>query len=116
MTDRFKEIRERAEAATEGPWEWWDSCSWRRLGVKDDYGNHVLQPHVASDGHPDVICEKSNRDFIAHSRTDIPYLLDEIAKRDALLERALRRLELMSDATSDAICTDIEKLRKDTRQ
>jgi hypothetical protein len=44
-------------AHTPGPWEWWTSCSWKRLTSKDERGHwmregNVLCPAVASDGHP----------------------------------------------------------------
>ena len=87
MTDRIEEIKARCEAATKGPWE------------VIEKGNSVLSHSVvtvAFDSEPQVnICSgisprKNNSDFIAHSREDIPYLLDEIERltkeRDAAVE------------------------------
>jgi hypothetical protein len=33
--------------------EVYDSCSWRRVGLKGKYET-VMQPVIASDGHPDI--------------------------------------------------------------
>lgn len=39
---------------TPGPWMWWDSCSWRRLGT-DDQSTLIMSPTLQqSDGHPDL--------------------------------------------------------------
>ena len=38
---------------TPGPWMWWDSCSWRRLGTADQ-STHIMEPIVQKDGHPDL--------------------------------------------------------------
>ena len=85
MTDqtRLAEIRARVEAATPGPWEfsesnlivapepddsdWWGEVA----SVTDSYFNNTV-----------------DADFIAHSRADVPFLLNLVAsltaERDAL--------------------------------
>ena len=40
---------------TPGPWEWWTSCSFRRLSAQGD--GDVLCAVTQSDGHPDVHIE-----------------------------------------------------------
>lgn len=55
---------------TPGPWEWWTSCSWKRLTSKDSKGSwmkqgNVLCPTVASDGHPDLIVSEADMALIA---------------------------------------------------
>ncbi len=51
---------------TPGPWEWWTSCSWRRLrrsyrGKSQD----VLMPFVCSDGQPDIQVSPEDMALIA---------------------------------------------------
>ncbi len=82
---RIEEIKAQLEAITPGEWEWWTSCSWRRLGVKDDYGNHVIRPWVASDGHPDIECTPGDRDFIAHAPENIRYLLARVEELENIM-------------------------------
>ena len=91
MTDdetRVAEIRQRAEAATEGPWE-------RRLydGVRDSKSRLVK---VVEDSEFDFervtsladYITRENAEFIAHAREDIPWLLEQLrtaeAERDAV--------------------------------
>lgn len=55
---------------TPGPWEWWTSCSWKRLTSKDSKGawmkqGNVLCPTVASDGHPDLVVSEADMALIA---------------------------------------------------
>lgn len=48
-------MTERVERFTPGEWEWWTSCSWKRLKSQSPYGTHsVAEPYVCSDGHPDL--------------------------------------------------------------
>ncbi len=49
--DKLRAVLGRAKS---GKWEVWTSCSWRRIGVVDDYPEPVVEPMVASDGHPDL--------------------------------------------------------------
>ncbi len=72
---RLEEIKARAEAATEGPWK-----AVRTQIANDIYG----RKHI---GH---ITYDANADFIAHSRTDIPALVEA-------LEVAVRALTEISD-------------------
>ena len=98
MTDeakRLAEIRARAEKATPGPWKWHTSNSWRRL-KRDDRGisQSVSEPFVARDGHPDLDINEPDMQFIAHARTDIPFLLAEIERLRAQVRRYAERLEI----------------------
>jgi|SRR5690242_6038056 len=65
-------VRERAECATSGPW----------VVVKgqesDDYG--VTESGCLSGKSIAQMCWGYDAEFIAHARTDIPRLLDEIAR------------------------------------
>lgn len=78
-------IRERAEAATPGPW------TERR---NDDEDNDFLYSIDGADGQPIVKADcgvyppdKEDATFIAAARSDVPALLDEVER----LERDLRR-------------------------
>lgn len=72
--DRLSEIRARAEAATPGPWQ----------SSKSNYGVIMLFNGTgrALLGPPEGA---GNAAFIAHSRGDIPYLLDRLEKAEAAL-------------------------------
>ena len=79
--NRLNEIEARANAATEGPWfpnrysEDWEVC-----GELDDNGNPAL---VASEA------VGVDAEFIAHARTDVPWLLEQVERRDKALEAVL---------------------------
>lgn len=102
-SDRIAEIEARANAATQGPWTW---------DVDDASMISLLHDRTEELEHPDVIlwcnrcpaCVKhhtpdndhlcgwpndTNDKFIAHSREDIPYLIDRLRaverERDELL-------------------------------
>jgi hypothetical protein len=83
-------IRARAAAATEGPWELWTGCSWRRFGSAPT-GRAVCEPVTQRDGQPDLYFPNGGQDgpdatFIAHARTDIPALLAEVRRLRALVK------------------------------
>lgn len=93
MTEqRIAEIHARCEAATPGPWEWgvcnesWGEVEAESLkGVitlKDDYPGY---PECGE--HLIMELSKPDADFIAHSREDVPFLLDQLAERDREIER-----------------------------
>jgi len=75
---RLQEIRARAEAATPGPWTEnpnWPGC------IHGPNGENV-----ASDGDFSGVHDANDSDFVANARTDIPDLLDEIDRLQALLK------------------------------
>jgi hypothetical protein len=49
------------EGHTEGPWELWTGCSWRRFWQVGTCGT-VCEPTVARDGHPDLIFRNGGQD------------------------------------------------------
>ena len=90
--ERMSEIAARAEAATEGPWQW-DPPS----EEKWPQGDESLRTAHAPEGeeYPTVVlygwgydasgidATEADRAFIAHARTDIPDLLALVAEKDA---------------------------------
>lgn len=108
------EIRARADAATEGPWE---MSIDKDDGLDDVYVHPVHDPKAVAftrfDG-PYVFKVNPNdsvdADFIAHSRTDIPILLAHIEEleakakqvRDEALEEAAKVCEARGERLSDS--------------
>ena len=90
--NRLNEIEARANAATEGPWfpnrysDDWEVC-----GELDDNGNPAL---VASEA------VETDAEFIAHARTDVPWLLEQVKLRDKALEAVLEMHELAQPITA----------------
>lgn len=95
LSKRLSEIRERAEAATEGPW------------IRTGHKNNPFHPDVEwtqvverwprETGHiafADSISDrdKENTEFVAHARTDVPALLRAlelaIEQRDTILPQS----------------------------
>lgn len=73
---------------TPGPWEWWTSCSWKRLTSKDAAGRwmqqgNVLCPSIASDGHPVLDVSEADMSLIAAA----PDLLEALKLAYAALSR-----------------------------
>lgn len=83
---RIDDIKRRAEAATEGPWEEhnWDVMEKPHVVAPSE---HDGKKHC--DGHFDVPLTPEDADFIAHSREDIPWLvkgLEALAEYMKLIE------------------------------
>ena len=79
--DRLEEIRQRTEAATDGPWERFDTPDYAEI--------HVLGGKEAGFLPVALADEAYNADFIAHSREDVPYLLSEVDRLNALHKREI---------------------------
>src|SRR5574344_648601 len=76
--NRLDEIRQRAEAATPGPWE--------AVSKGNSIQSNAVVSAMYGDGPKLNICPSTtNAAFIAHSREDIPYLLSEVAELTELL-------------------------------
>jgi len=74
------EVRARTDAATPGPWE------------ADGWEIHAEPGHVWVAESCDLDAKDggaANAAFIAHAREDVPFLLAELARRDAALEAVL---------------------------
>jgi len=75
---RLEEIKKRTEAATPGPWEW-------QLDPKD---SSELMAVLRGSNHEIVIgkvISVDNHEFISHSRTDVPWLLERLEEAVGLL-------------------------------
>jgi hypothetical protein len=75
MMDRLEEIRQRTEAATDGPWKRFDTPDYAEILGGKEAG--FLPVALANEVH--------NADFIAHSREDMEYLLSEVTELTELL-------------------------------
>jgi len=76
MTDTswLHAARERCEAATEGPWKFWDISIDTSIGCKVTRLPGAILPTVKDDAK-----------FIAHARTDLPLALDLLAQAAEVL-------------------------------
>ena len=103
-------------AATQGEWEWWNGCSWWRLGVNDRNRSRVIEPYTAPDGHPDLIVSPEDRAFIVAAHNMMPGLIAEVERlREAVaaaeaageargLERAAKAvIRLVAEACCEAV-------------
>lgn len=122
---RLAAIKERAEAATPGPWgfrgnkdaqqitlfrlrAWGDVVmDFRRWGMQSAQPRFVTngiirkpQWVMGPDHHPWEIVGIDHPDarFIEHSRSDIDFLLGEVARADTLLDGANKRARIVLDA------------------
>ncbi|MDP9478211.1 MAG: hypothetical protein M3R38_21440 [Actinomycetota bacterium] len=80
---RAREARERAEKATEGPWESWYPEDFEVAGPKEL--RICKLPHGISSTH------EANAQFIAHARTDVPELCSLVDALAGEVERLGRR-------------------------
>lgn len=84
------EIQQRCDAASKGPWEPIYAEDRRHMGWVR--GSGPLDRTICLVGASDEDEEAANIDFIAHARTDIPYLLaalTALTERNAELEAML---------------------------
>lgn len=111
--ERLKEIRERAEKATRGPWR---VDTWP-CGSK---GSPPLAQTWASDVRAksgEILCfqdtdwtkppDHPDAAFIAHARSDVPDLLEEVERLRAALEKQRRDMQRRIDfccGPSEELC------------
>jgi len=95
--ERIAEIRARTEAAMPEPWEWDKDV----LCAPEPY-YVVLKPwHDDDTDKTSLCCNLSDRQFIAHSREDIPYLLDRIADLEKQLSESQWREKAAESCLAD---------------
>lgn len=79
---------------TPGRWKWWTSNSWRRL-KHADLMLPVMEPFVASDGHPDCCVSSENMAIIAAAPDLVDHLRAALDREDVLkAERDAARAEV----------------------
>ena len=93
--NRLDKIEARANAATEGPWEVKPYNGWHDASDEIDSFVGPSDATIVEQlgcGCCDVGLEVSPTDaeFIAHARTDVPWLLEQVDRRDKALEKVLR--------------------------
>ena len=80
---RLAEIRARVENATEGPWSVYRG---------DRIGTYVTRPDLAGVAREwSLTWSDADAEFIAASRTDVPWLLGQVELRDKALEAVMKR-------------------------
>lgn len=86
ITERLAEIEARVEAATEGSWRARGSQvdpSWKwAAGVEST----SLDPGEVDTTVAEVV-DGPDAEFIAHARTDVPWLIEQVRQRDEAIER-----------------------------
>lgn len=91
MTDtRLKEIESRAAKATPAPWE--IHVGYDRFSSNPGCYGAYLELNSETNVLVSALSD-GTKQFIAHSRSDIPYLLAELARRDEMLAVAKEALE-----------------------
>ena len=78
-----KAVRERCDAATDGPWEYYERSPWVRIGGADR-GYDVCGWDLSTRTNPPL---GEDGQFIAHARTDLPMALDEIERLEKVIEK-----------------------------
>src|SRR5574344_342258 len=77
--DRLEEIRQRTEAATPGTWKTVTHEEYSTVDVDEQGGENIAMVGSAI----------ADADFIANAREDIPYLLSEVDRLNALHKREI---------------------------
>jgi len=106
--DRLDEIRAIAEAATPGPW--FNFGDWMIHTEPDVEHNGIMGKKTIG------TVKAENADFIAHSREDVTYLLEEIARlrgenRWIPVEEGLPAAEQRVQICAETRCSDGKKYR-----
>lgn len=83
VADRLAEIRERVEAATEGPWTVYENRHLLKVRHSDDAATNGQVCKVAE--FP-IEWQRKNAQMIAASRSDVPYLLSLVEEVVDLLD------------------------------
>ena len=76
-TEHLAEIEARANAATQGPWEWHPYMGSGATLAKPNHPFHELNILKTTDDWPPIA---PDADFIAAARTDVPALLAEVRR------------------------------------
>lgn len=91
---RLDEIKARMEAATEGPWT---CCDMHEMihGRGSCAGRMEIVPY------PKYSIRRTDIDFIAHAREDIPFLLDHIEMQKKQIVALSKQLSVLTNENED---------------
>jgi hypothetical protein len=83
--DRIDEIQARVDAATAGPWEWNEHHELQSTTAETEsyFGSPVEPVTIIITDSGFYPPEDHDRPFIAHARSDIPYLLARVRELEA---------------------------------
>ena len=87
--ERLDQIEARANAATEGPW---DAINLRtNYFLRDEWivGAAIDELPIVADLRDAGTQGGNDAAFIAHARTDVPWLIEQVRRRDAALRAVL---------------------------
>ena len=114
--NRLNEIEARANAATEGPWEWEGEAK-----AEWELGANSLVPSrrpddpvlygYGYDASGIEVKTPADAEFIAHARTDVPWLLEQVERRDKALEAVRALHKPVEVEPSETICSGCSTLR-----
>ena len=75
MTDNdLEEILQRCDAATNGPWKFWENAAGSSVQVVQYYDDYKLW--ICNESNVPNESDRENFRFIAHARTDVPMLVN----------------------------------------
>lgn len=83
-------IRKRCDAASSAPWKWRDDGALMELASAEGYG--LCGFDITGGAPPPPVT--FDRDFIAHARTDIPALLEEVERLREFCRKAYSELSI----------------------
>lgn len=95
-SDRLARIKERAEKATPGGWEWDEGDPGALMARFPDQDDPAVEALV----NVGRVVRRVDAEFIAHARSDVPWLLAEVERLAAERDEA-RRSEALADAQRD---------------
>lgn len=99
----LKEIELRALDATRGEWFWDGEELRHRDTVEKIFSGAILFAEDDMGRECPIECNEADREFIAHARTDIPALADEVRKLRGLVE------ELLSEFYNQNLDEDLQR-------
>lgn len=82
MLVNLERLKELNKNSSQGIWEWWNGCSWWRLGTTDQGERPLIEPtNDRSDKHPNLIFRNHNdRELIVELRNALPFIIEELAQ------------------------------------
>ena len=89
IIDRLDEIEARANAATKGPWVYGgkNRINTPTIDVDEaDWGGEDLSGYAIHAQQDTGAWRYADAEFMAHAREDVPWLIEQVRKRDAALQ------------------------------